>query len=1384
MSAHDPDEVSTGGERVVCAICGLVLSVPGFDHAQAARALAQHVQANHGREVGPAGTGKSTDTPAADDAVTSSAGDPGATNRSVPVPQVSPPIPTDAGATRDHQGGATRDHPGGATDDGPDGAAPEGPTSPPSKPTPSPRPPDRDPRAVAGTGPPPPSDTSPPRPGDELPPVRGGGPATPTTGTNTTAASTAGEGDPATTSRAPDAPGAKRDDPARPAEKKPLTPQQKLAKGETPSAREVAREAVTKGVQTAAASVGVPPMVTKVLIKVAPKAIAALLAFALIMLAALFGGVLTEDAPEDTVWDVPLSEQLDIPAPYLDAYQNAARANKLPWTLLAAVGAQASYHGRIDPYKQPIPSPATASRPGGLEEVVLLGDSLSVGTDTYLRPLLASRGASYTAKVESGQRTGWGVEYLKENPPATNATLVVGFGTNDSAGREAFARDVDALMNTLRLTNRVWWLTVDKPDGEIYNQVLREKARRWPNLQVAEWTSYAQTRGVTRDATLHYNGEGYRVRAEFTLATITGSFVTAGLPTGSDLTGPGVLPAPEGTCPMLPSPIQGASGAQGAGPLMLLPNVLASAGRDLGERLQNICTSADTLAEILADTAVIVAEEAGQSFPRGIAILARDAGNGDGEAAEFVHRFWAEVVDRAGVLGTVEETVCTVGEQGSQDDQSYVGAAIDAYWRCALSNTALSSVGTVNVGADGVVSYQLLGAPEAVRRGVDEALSVAWTWSRWGEADCDEDGLYAGVFPLEKRVFTNFAAEYAGDGRCDVEANIVAAARAFAAGESTPAGARSGFWNASIGGWARFPAVTGPPGPTIFDLEGPWSRLSTGTACNQLLVNGLVAAAGGTGIFAGESAGAVQGYIANGLSAVAAVAADELLAGVVRAAQADPLCASRRTHLDTEWYGALAGAFNGDALTGVDAGGTRPRLTVGNLDVPAGVGDVAAALAARAYTRSVNGVPTAIVGSTALLQRLWNVQLAVPVRPALSRERDEDTLSLGSQIVNLAVAYYGGLFVGADGQSVAGFGFLDSSIPYHEEFNAVGQEYGIDPRLLAALARQESNFNPDAGCPNDGGGVGMMQKDPDMTPTLCGDVRRQVRLAAEMLLGLYERAGDWRGAIWGYNNGGGFASKWRELNGDIGAAAAFAREYYCSRPEWSGTRSNGQQRQRNCEWRAEVAMKYVSDDPADRSAWVTWLEYQRVFPSTVIGTTQLVVNGNECPNVPPLSQIAGRSVLRGGAEAIGVRQLCVESVAQAPTAEAARAIIFAFKNLGVPYSQPLRNQNAFDCSSYVSRAYQSTGIVMSGEGNYFSTHSLFSHSGYQRPEWVVPVPAHSARPGDLVFPSQGHVAMIIARGYIIHTNNTGDVSKVEPGYSSPLQVNRVLPQLAPRLTGP
>lgn len=123
--------------------------------------------------------------------------------------------------------------------------------------------------------------------------------------------------------------------------------------------------------------------------------------------------------------------------------------------------------------------------------------------------------------------------------------------------------------------------------------------------------------------------------------------------------------------------------------------------------------------------------------------------------------------------------------------------------------------------------------------------------------------------------------------------------------------------------------------------------------------------------------------------------------------------------------------------------------------------------------------------------------------------------------------------------------------------------------------------------------------------------------------------------------------------------------------------------------------------------------------------------------------------------------LCRRSVAEAYSATAARAIVYAFRALGSRYSQGNRaGVRSYDCSSLVSRAYYAAGNkrMMVGRGWWPTTYSLMGGQGgtYR---------VKGGRAGDIVFPNSGHVALRIAGGFIIHASNPATGIKLSPIYS-------------------
>lgn len=297
---------------------------------------------------------------------------------------------------------------------------------------------------------------------------------------------------------------------------------------------------------------------------------------------------------------------------------------------------------------------------------------------------------------------------------------------------------------------------------------------------------------------------------------------------------------------------------------------------------------------------------------------------------------------------------------------------------------------------------------------------------------------------------------------------------------------------------------------------------------------------------------------------------------------------------------------------------------------------------------------------------------------------------------------------------------LPDSVPYAAEFEAAGTRHGVEPALLAAVAQTESGFRSEVvNCTvtSTAGARGLMQFMPATAAGFGIDPcvpSQAIDAAARYLAQLYARFGDWDLTLAAYNWGPGNVS---------------------SKPRSA--------------WPTETRT-YVAKV---RAAWEAYRSM--VAP----------VGADGCPTV------AAPNTLRGGSSIIGIAELCRRSVAAAPTPAAARAIIVALGGefLGKPYSQPRREEPGwYDCSSFVTRAYTVAGTKLR-DGWSPTTAIMTAGVG-----WARRIPVSDARPGDLVLePAPGHVGMLLADGFWVHTNRTGDVSHITRAPTSPDLVLRV-----------
>lgn len=97
-------------------------------------------------------------------------------------------------------------------------------------------------------------------------------------------------------------------------------------------------------------------------------------------------------------------------------------------------------------------------------------------------------------------------------------------------------------------------------------------------------------------------------------------------------------------------------------------------------------------------------------------------------------------------------------------------------------------------------------------------------------------------------------------------------------------------------------------------------------------------------------------------------------------------------------------------------------------------------------------------------------------------------------------------------------------------------------------------------------------------------------------------------------------------------------------------------------------------------------------------------------------------------------------------------LAYARAQLGKPYVWAAAGPNGFDCSGLVVASYARAGIAL--------PHQTGGLIGRGRP-----VSRAQLQPGDLVFPSSGHVGIYLGDGMMIHAPHPGDHVRIAKVYA-------------------
>ncbi|MFP5379876.1 MAG: SulP family inorganic anion transporter, partial [Vicinamibacteria bacterium] len=162
----------------------------------------------------------------------------------------------------------------------------------------------------------------------------------------------------------------------------------------------------------------------------------------------------------------------------------------------------------------------------------VIGDSLGVGTEPFLAPLLPDR--TLIADVRNGITTPQGMRMLRTKLRTTTpSALIASLGTNDGSDPRRFEQRIRRTLALLPQETCVVWSTIIRPqrkgDYRGLNRVLHRLKRKDHRLVVVDWEHAVKDGSVFLPDGLHADEAGYRYRSEMIADALTSGCRARGL---------------------------------------------------------------------------------------------------------------------------------------------------------------------------------------------------------------------------------------------------------------------------------------------------------------------------------------------------------------------------------------------------------------------------------------------------------------------------------------------------------------------------------------------------------------------------------------------------------------------------------------------------------------------------------------------------------------------------------------------------------------------------------------------------------------------------------------------------------------------------------------
>lgn len=157
----------------------------------------------------------------------------------------------------------------------------------------------------------------------------------------------------------------------------------------------------------------------------------------------------------------------------------------------------------------------TSEEQANLPELYVVGDSLGVATDPYIRDFAAREGVTYTFVGNSGASIDAGMAAVLEHRPSPYAVVFVGLGTNDAIDNPARFAGFVEYVSRFFVRYETYWINLYSPLSDENNTIIKEASKRWKHLHYLDWKSFAIENNIQQVDQVHYDEAGTKKRAEF-----------------------------------------------------------------------------------------------------------------------------------------------------------------------------------------------------------------------------------------------------------------------------------------------------------------------------------------------------------------------------------------------------------------------------------------------------------------------------------------------------------------------------------------------------------------------------------------------------------------------------------------------------------------------------------------------------------------------------------------------------------------------------------------------------------------------------------------------------------------------------------------------------